>query len=85
VRITREYKEGPFRDVICGEYYLEGYDEIFACHFGRGSSLGAAKYKKWNKLLTLPIINSIARKLKGYKERKQWLDTCRKIIEGQQP
>lgn len=79
-RRTREYKDGLFRNVICAEYYLEGYDDIFACHFGRGSSLGAAKYKEWSKLLQLPYINQIARKIKGYRERKEWLSLCREII-----
>jgi glycosyltransferase involved in cell wall biosynthesis len=83
VRSTRVYKEGPFRNVICAEYYLEGYDGIFACHFGRGSSLGAAKYKEWNRLLSLPVINFIVRKVKGYKEKKQWLSICREIIKAQ--
>jgi len=82
VRSTREYKEGPFRNVICVEYYLQGLDDIFACHFGRGSSLGAAKYKEWSTLLQLPCINQIARKIKGYKERKEWLATCKEIIDG---
>jgi glycosyltransferase involved in cell wall biosynthesis len=48
-RNTREYKEGLFRDLICTEYYLEGYGEVFACHFGRGATLGAAKYYKGNR------------------------------------
>ncbi len=82
-RYTLEYKEGPFRDIICAEFYQRDYDEIFACHFGRGSSLGAAKYKEWNKLLSLPIINYIARKIKGYMEREKWLSICRGIINSQ--
>ena len=80
VRSTREYKEGPFRNVICAECYMEGYDDIFACHFGRGSSLGAAKYKEWNRFLSLPGINYIARKIKGYRQKKEWLSLCREII-----
>jgi len=83
VRNTREYKDGPFRNVLCAEYYLEGFD-IFASHFGRGASLGAAKYKEWNRLLRVPILNCIAyacMKIKGYRERKEWLAICKKIIE----
>lgn len=81
VRSTREYKEGPFRNVICNEYYLQGYDGIFACHFGRGATLGAAKYYKGrNRLLSVPWINHIAKKMKGYKEKKEWLAECKKII-----
>lgn len=81
VRSTRTYKEGAFRNVICAEYYLEDYDDIFACHFGRGSSLGAAKYREWSRLLQLPYINRMARKIKGYRERKEWLAICREIID----
>lgn len=83
VRETRQYKEGPFGNVICGEYYLEGLDDIFACHFGRGSSLGAAKYKEWNKFMAVPGINHIGRRIRGYRERKEWLAICRKIVEAQ--
>ena len=78
-RNTREYKEGLFRDIICVEYYLEGCDEVFACHFGRGATLGAAKYYKGNrlsKLLLIPVI-----KIKGYKERKAWLNICKDIVD----
>ena len=80
-RNTREYKEGAFKDIICAEYYLGGYDEVFACHFGRGSSLGAAKYKSWGKFLSLPIINQIVRKMKGYKEKVEWLNVCKDVIK----
>ncbi len=83
IRNTREYKEGPFRNILCAECYLEGYDDIFACHFGRGSSLGAAKYKGLNKFLSLPGVSRIARKIKGYRERKEWLSLCREIIDRQ--
>lgn len=83
VRSTRTYKEGPFGNIICAEYYFEGHDDILACHFGRGSSLGAAKYKEWSKLLQLPYINQMARKIKGYREKNEWLATCREIINKQ--
>ena len=41
-RNTRFFKGGPFSSILCAEYY-DGKD-LFACHFGRGSSLGNAKY-----------------------------------------
>ena len=72
-RSTRNYKEGPFRDIICAEYYFEGYDDVFACHFGRGATLGIAKYKEWNMLLRLPGINYITRRMQGYKGKREWL------------
>jgi len=77
-RSTRNYNEGPFRDIICAEYYLEGYDEVFACHFGRGATLGAAKYYRGNRLLNLFMISII--KIRGYKEKKRWLGICKDII-----
>jgi len=82
-RNTREYKEGPFRNILCAECYLEGCDDIFACHFGRGSSLGAAKYKGLNNFLSLPGIIGVAKKVKGYKEKKEWLSICRETIDRQ--
>lgn len=81
VRNTRQYKAGPFKNVLCAEYYLRGCEDILACHFGRGSSLGAAKYKEWNRFLSLRIVNYIARKAKGYRERGEWLAICREIID----
>lgn len=78
---TRYYKDGPFGNLICTEYYLEGYQGIFACHFGRGHSLGAGKYKKLPKILMLPYIRQISRRLKGYRERKVWLNLCKDIIK----
>lgn len=80
-RSTREYKDGPFGDVICAEYYLKGYDDVFASHFGRGSSLGAAKYKEWSGFFSLPLTKRIAMRIKGYGERKRWLAICREIID----
>ncbi len=77
---TREYKRGPFRNVICGEYYLKGYNDIIVSHFGRGATLGTAKYKNWNMLLRVPGIKHLARKIKGYKEKKRWLVICKRII-----
>lgn len=76
---TREYKQGPFRNVICGEYYLEGCDGVFACHFGRGATLGAAKYYKGNRLFKLLLIPLI--KMKGYTEKRAWLGICKDIVE----
>jgi len=81
VRSTRVYKEGPFKDIICAEYYLGGHDDVIASHFGRGSSMGVAKYKTWSKFLNLPAINLVAKRMKGYKEKKEWLDISKEIID----
>jgi glycosyltransferase involved in cell wall biosynthesis len=74
VKSTREYKKGPFKNVVCAECYLD--DDIIVSHFGRGSSLGMAKYKGWWKI---PII----RKMKGYYERDKWIKTCKNIVNGE--
>ena len=79
-RNTREYKERPFRDIICTEYYLEGCNDIFACHFGRGATLGAAKYYKGNVLLNIPGINYITKRAIGLVEKQRWLAICKDII-----
>jgi len=84
-RSTRTYKMGPFREVICGEYYLEGYDKIFASHFGRGSSLGATKYlKSWKKkFYRIPKIGTYFLKLKGKREKKKWIKICQELVHNQ--
>ena len=82
-RNTRVYKDGPFRNIICSEYYLAGYNDPFACHFGRGVGAGIAKYKEQNALLRLPFVNSLARRIKGHKEKRKWLDICLDIISQQ--
>ena len=84
MRNTRNYKNGPFKDLVgVGEYYLNKDDALpFASHFGRGSSLGAAKYyKSWKKhIYRLPLIGSYILKHKGKTERKHWFKICRKLV-----
>ncbi len=85
---TRTFKKGPFKDVICGEYYLEGNPHIFATHFGRGSSLGVAKYSKGKGVnlfyrTRIPFISSMLRKWWGKREKEKWIFTCKRIIEEQ--
>ncbi len=83
---TRTYKKGPFRDLLCGEYYLDAnYNQIFASHYGRGASLGANKYKntKMKYVYKLPFIGSYLLKKKGKTEKQKWIDICRQIIDSQ--
>ncbi|MFX0186792.1 MAG: glycosyltransferase [Candidatus Hodarchaeota archaeon] len=81
-RSTRVYKSGPFRKFICAEFYLNGHRNIFGSHFGRGSTLGAAKYLKgWKKKIYLiPLIGSYLLKSKGKRERKGWIKVCKKLV-----
>lgn len=71
-RNTRTWQEGPFRDVLCTEHYF--MDELMASHFGRGSTLGEAKYKGLPKWM---------RERMGRKEIEEWLGICRRIIDEQ--
>jgi len=82
-RNTRVYKSGPFKDLICAEYYLDGYNNIFASHFGRGSTLGKNKYLNTRKrfIYTLPFVGSRLLELKGKREKKKWLKICKRIVD----
>lgn len=82
-RNTREYKDGPFGKLICAEYYLEGEERVFASHFGRGSTLGTGKYRGGSILLNVPGIKGAIRKRMGNREKKEWIDTCRRIIDAE--
>jgi len=74
-RNTREYKEGPFRDLIVAEFYFEG--ALIASHFGRGSTCGAAKYRG---RIDIPILSAIFRRIRGNSEKIRWIKRCRDII-----
>lgn len=82
---TRIFKSGPFRKVICAEYYLEGYEHIFASHFGRGSSLGRSKYLKTrkNKYYKIPFIGIFLLNSKGKREKKKWIKICQNVVNKQ--
>lgn len=74
---TRTNKGGPFRNTICGEYYLPD-GTFFGSHFGRGSNPRAAKYTKgipfWEKIL----------KYRRFKQDKQrWLSTAEEVVNAQ--
>jgi len=81
---TRYTKYGPFRKILSGEYYLNGYKDIFAAHYGRGASLGKGKYLKgWKKRIYLiPIIGSYLLTLKGKRDKKKWIKICKKIVNA---
>lgn len=83
---TRTYKRGPFNNIICAEYYLDGdYEHIFASHFSRGATLGANKYiKTWKKYLyKIPILGKPMLVKRGEKEKNKWIKVCKKIIDSQ--
>jgi len=81
---TRIFKDGPFKEVICGEYYLPGFPHIFASHFGRDSTLGEHKYRKgFGNIYRFPIIGKYLRMKKGKEERENWFKICKEVINKQ--
>lgn len=87
---TRDYREGPFRDLHgVAEFYLPGIpDRIFASHFGRGSSLGRNKYLRTDRLherfiFKMPFIGDSFLRRRGLAEKRTWIHICRSIVENQ--
>lgn len=84
---TRSFKEGPYRELTgVGEYYLDGdYTNIFASHFGRGSTLGIAKYATGYKriLSYVPLLGRTIFELIGQREKRKWINISRNIIDKQ--
>jgi hypothetical protein len=82
IKNTRLYKSGPFSDIICAEYYLKDHNNIFACHFGRGSNpLGKKNIKTKNILLNVSLIPINYALWK--KDKNKWIDRCISIAKGQ--
>lgn len=72
--INTRFKKGLHFNGLIGveEYYLEG--KILATHFGRGSSLGAAKYK-----IKAP---RFVKKIYGYLDKRRWINIVEKLINN---
>lgn len=82
---TRIFKQGPFASLTgIGEYY-DNKRNLLISHFGRGSSLGAAKYyKSWmSPVYHLPKIGPYLLKRKGENEKSRWFAICRQIVNNQ--
>ncbi len=80
-RNTRYYKEGPFKDMLCSEYYYE--NKLIATHFGRGSTSGKNKYIRGTKIIhNLPLIRNVYTISMGMKEKQIWLKRCKEIISN---
>ena len=79
---TREFKKGPFAKLIGVCEYYDKNGNLFISHFGRGSSLGSAKYRKsWKKYIySIPKIGKWLIKNKGNKEKKKWISISKRII-----
>jgi glycosyltransferase involved in cell wall biosynthesis len=77
-RSTRDWKGGAFNRVVCTEYWHN--DALIASHFGRGSTVGAAKYFK---VLSVPVVAPALRRFVGLRERQLWIQTARELIASQ--
>jgi hypothetical protein len=75
---TRTTYIKEFNKIVgCDVYYVN--DSMFSVHFGRGSTLGAAKYKIWFYRY-IPIFSKIIRMKKGINQKKLWIQISRNII-----
>lgn len=77
---TRDYKQGPFGDLIGVEEYYTEDGKLVASHFGRGSSLGEAKYFK---RLKAPIVSRYIKRFYGKTEKHRWMSKCYRLIDNQ--
>ena len=82
---TRNYKNGPFSSLTgVAEFYLEGYQGIFASHFGRGSDKNFNKFLKNSPIsYKLPILGRLLRKSRFSREKNKWIEICNSVIESQ--
>jgi len=82
---TRTFHRGPFKEIIVAEYYLNKKTNIFASHFGRGSTIGANKYinTKQKVIYKIPIVGKILLNNRGRKEKRKWIKICREVINEQ--
>lgn len=83
VRNSRNHNEGPFARLVgIEEYSLGGdFENILSSHFGRGSTLGAQKYKQG--IYKLPLVGPYLVNKVGKREKQQWIEICKQIIDKQ--
>ncbi len=80
---TRSHKNGPFGNIAgVDEFYFENYTDIFACHFGRGSNPFGKRIINFKsgflRIIFLPI-----NLLLWHRDKRSWINTCRRIINNQ--
>jgi len=79
---TRIDQSGPFGKITyCAEYYHPEISDIFACHFGRGSSKGAAKFN--SRIFKIPFIGTYLKSFRSKTDTKRWILKCYQIINHQ--
>ena len=77
---TRRNNKIEFSDLVGVENYYTKDNKIIASHFGRGSSLGFAKYKSWY-FKTIPYLSKILNNFYGQSQINKWIFKSKKIIE----
>jgi glycosyl transferase family 2 len=79
-RNTRFHTDGPFSSLLgVEEFYLREDDPvIFASHFGRGATLGRAKYRG---MYTLPFVGWPLASERGARDKRRWLAIARQLID----
>lgn len=75
---TRDNCYGPYKHIKAAQFYMEGDPNIFASHFGRGSSSGLAKIKNWWR--NIPIIGALLARVIALKERRSWIKISKRLI-----
>ena len=75
---TRHWKSGPYSKMLAAEFYLNDESDIFASHFGRGSTGGLAKINYWWR--KIPLIGPMYARYVSLKERRNWINTTRTMV-----
>ena len=73
---TRDDDSTLLSNIVCNVYYL--CNHIIASHWGRGSSLGYAKYYQWIKV---PFVFNWLKKLHGVYDKRRWIKRTGQLID----
>lgn len=83
-RSTREFKGGPFKDILCAEYYFN--NKLIASHFMRGSipsvklNIRSPFRSKILSQIYYVFIWPLNRYL-WWRDRKRWCEICKKMVK----
>jgi len=76
---TRYDHTSEFGKLICAAYYDDD-GRLIASHYGRGSSLGEAKFLRG---IPIPFVGRWLRRMIGKFQKKLWINICYRIMESQ--
>lgn len=77
---TRSNYNTVFGRLLCMAYYYPDMETLISCHWGRGSSMGAAKYKN-GLIYRIPIISRLVKRIKGAFDKNRWIKKCKRIVD----